>query len=120
MIYLDSKYIIRTALINASDKVIMVHNHPSNSIEPSDKDIYITNVTNKLLEVFNIKLLDHIIVTDTRCVSMKELEKINENYKDNKLELLDKGTLLEENILLKEKIKRINKNRRLEMGEREM
>ncbi len=120
LIHLDSKDIIRTALINASDKVIMVHNHPSNNTEPSSADKHITNVTSKMLEVFNVKLLDHIIVTDTECVSMKELEKINENYEDNKLGLLDKGILLEENIRLKEKLKKNNKSRKMKMEEREI
>ena len=36
-ISIDSKYIVRTALITASDKVILVHNHPSNKLEPSNK-----------------------------------------------------------------------------------
>lgn len=120
LIHLDSKDIIRTALINASDKVIMVHNHPSNSLEPSYADKHITNVTGKMLEVFNIKLLDHIIVTDKGYVSMLEKELIGENYKDNKIELLDKGILLEENIVLKEKLKKINKSRKMKMEEREI
>lgn len=117
LIYIDSKDIIRTALIKAFDKVILVHNHPSGNTEVSSADKHITNVTNKMLEVFNIKLLDHIIVTDKECISMKEKELIEENYQDNKLDLLDKGILLEENILLKNKLKMINKNRKLGINE---
>ena len=65
-IIIDSKYIIRTALVTASDKVILVHNHPSNGLTASDKDIYLTNITAKLLETYNIQFLDHIIVAENR------------------------------------------------------
>ena len=38
-VVIDTKEIIRTALYSASDKVILVHNHPSNNLEPS-KDVF--------------------------------------------------------------------------------
>ena len=47
-ILVDTKNIIRTALMSTSDRVILVHNHPSNSLHPSKEDIHITNITNKL------------------------------------------------------------------------
>lgn len=59
-IKVDSKYIVRTALVTASERVILVHNHPSNELDPSNHDRHISNITNKLLKVYNIQLLDHI------------------------------------------------------------
>ena len=44
-INIDSKDIVRTALLTASEKVVLVHNHPSNKSTPSDEDIYLTNYT---------------------------------------------------------------------------
>ena len=61
LVNIDSKYIVRTALVTASERVILVHNHPSNSLEPSKQDKYVTNVVSKLLKVFNIEMLDHIV-----------------------------------------------------------
>lgn len=63
-IEIDTKYIVRTALVTESDKVILVHNHPSNSLKPSLQDKEISNITNQLLRAFNIQFLDHIIVTE--------------------------------------------------------
>ncbi|MCC9261668.1 MAG: hypothetical protein K8V75_04760, partial [Methanobrevibacter woesei] len=60
-IYINSKDILRTALLTASEKVILVHNHPSNTLKASFEDKHITNVTNKFLNIFSIQLLDHII-----------------------------------------------------------
>lgn len=98
---IDSKTIIRTAIMSASEKVILVHNHPSNSLQPSKDDEYMTNIVNKLLKTFNIELIDHVIVTDENFVSMNKIKKIDKNYENDELKLLDKAFLKEENSRLK-------------------
>ena len=108
-IEIDVKYIVRTALVTASDRVILVHNHPSNSLEPSLQDKEISNVSNQLLKAFNIKLLDHIIVSENSYVSMESLKIINDKYESERTKLLDKITVIEENIKLKDEIVRLNK-----------
>ena len=50
-INIDSKDIVRSALLTVSDKVILVHNHPSNNLNPSNSDKHITNFTNQLLKI---------------------------------------------------------------------
>lgn len=102
---MNTKYIIRTALITASDRVILVHNHPSNGLEASELDKHITNYTSKLLEIYNIKLLDHIIVTEDNYVSMNSINAIDREYEDEKTKTIDTVLLIEENEKLKEKIK---------------
>ena len=108
-IYVDSKFIVRTALVTASDKVILVHNHPSNELTPSKEDKYISNITNKLLELYNIEFLDHIIVGENKYLSMSENKTIDRNYEDNRTDLIDKISLIEENTKLKEKIQILDK-----------
>lgn len=104
-ISIDSKYIVRTALITASDKVILVHNHPSNKLEPSSNDRHITNVTSKLLKAFNIELLDHIIVTENNYISMGEIKAIDRDYENDRTKLIDKALLIEENNKLQKEVK---------------
>ena len=108
-IEIDVKYIVRTALVTASDRVILVHNHPSNSLEPSLQDKEISNISNQLLKAFNIRLLDHIIVSENSYVSMGSLKLINDKYESERTKLLDKITVIEENIKLKDEIVRLNK-----------
>lgn len=108
-IEIDVKYIVRTALVTASDRVILVHNHPSNSLEPSLQDKEISNVSNQLLKAFNIRLLDHIIVSENSYVSMESLKLINDKYESERTKMLDKITVIEENIKLKDEIVRLNK-----------
>lgn len=42
--------------------VILCHNHPSGETSPSDADIHITEQIAKALALFDINVLDHIIV----------------------------------------------------------
>ncbi|MBQ2917078.1 MAG: hypothetical protein IJE59_02750 [Clostridia bacterium] len=101
---LDSKDIIRTALLSASEKVVLVHNHPSNNLEPSSLDIQVTNVTAKILEPFNIQLLDHIIVTEDDFISMQKAKKVNKEYENDAINNMSKGLLIEENKRLKKQV----------------
>lgn len=70
-------------------------------------DIDISNTLYKLLKVFNIELLDHIIVSEEDYISMVKLEVIDMNYDNEKIKLLDNTLLIEENALLKENIKEL-------------
>lgn len=107
-ILVDTKNIIRTALMSTSDRVILVHNHPSNSLNPSKEDIHITNITNKLLKTFNIELLDHVIVTETSYISMNKTKNLDKEFKNEDINLLEKALLVEENTKLKNEIKELN------------
>jgi DNA repair protein RadC len=42
--------------------VILVHNHPSGEPEPSRCDIQLTKKLQELLEMLDVRLLDHFIV----------------------------------------------------------
>lgn len=107
-IKIDTKYIVRTALITGCDSVILVHNHPANSLVPSKEDKHLTNYTKKVLEAFNIQLMDHIIVVERGYSSMKKMEVINNEYEDEKTSIIEKVFLMEENKRLKEELEILN------------
>lgn len=52
--------------------VIFAHNHPSGITEPSQADKQITEKLKKSLELFDIRVLDHIIVGNTGTYSFSE------------------------------------------------
>ncbi len=52
--------------------VIFVHNHPSGSPSPSREDIIINQRLTNTGEIIGIKVLNHLIIGDERCTSMKE------------------------------------------------
>ena len=109
LIQVDTKDIIRNALINESDKVALVHNHPSGILEPSKEDINITITTGKLLKLFNIELIDHVIVSEKNYLSIFSERMIDKEFKSDKTQIVDQTLLMEENKKLKDKIKKLTK-----------
>lgn len=120
LIEVDLKSIVRTALITASDKVILVHNHPSNEVEPSIHDKDITDVINKLLKAYDIEFLDHIIVGKDKYLSMGKENLISKEYVTDRGEFTKETLLMEEIYKLKEKIHKLtNELQQYKKGELE-
>lgn len=59
----DIRLIMATALTSASVAMIISHNHPSGNTKPSEPDIQLTKKIDEASKLFEIKLLDHCIVT---------------------------------------------------------
>lgn len=57
-----NKMVASLAITSGSHGVIVAHNHPSGSLKPSIADIKVTKRLQEALELFDIKLLDHIIL----------------------------------------------------------
>jgi DNA repair protein RadC len=60
---IDIRLIIATALKCAATSIIIAHNHPSGNLEPSVQDKKSTTNLNQALEIFNICLIDHLILS---------------------------------------------------------
>ena len=60
----DIKIICKYAIESLCTSVILAHNHPAGSLKPSESDINLTKNIKKSLEVFDISILDHIILSD--------------------------------------------------------
>src|SRR5688572_9589271 len=61
----DPRIILRKALEHDAVSVILCHNHPSGSLKPSRADEQLTNTIKEAAAIFDIRLLDHIIVSDS-------------------------------------------------------
>ena len=59
----DHRLIVKRALELLSTQIIMVHNHPSGAASPSEADKVLTRKVAEAAELFDIKLLDHIIIS---------------------------------------------------------
>ena len=58
----DCKMVIRRALELLAPQIVLVHNHPSGSPEPSQQDIALTERVAEAAKLFDMRLLDHVIV----------------------------------------------------------
>jgi DNA repair protein RadC len=59
----DPRIIIKKALAYNAIFIILCHNHPSGSLKPSKADESLTKKINDAAILFDIKVLDHIIVS---------------------------------------------------------
>ena len=62
----------RPALINSTVRVIVLHNHPSGDVEPSEDDLTITKRLVEAGKILGIDLYDHIVFTKKNWLSMKD------------------------------------------------
>ena len=59
----DHRLIVKRALELLSTQIILVHNHPSGAAEPSVADKQLTQRIKDAAALFDIRLLDHIIIS---------------------------------------------------------
>jgi len=60
----DVRCILREALLKRASAIALCHNHPSGSIRPSREDDLLTKQVVQASECMNIRLVDHVILTD--------------------------------------------------------
>ena len=68
---IDVQLVACLALHTMASKVILVHNHPSGNLEPNERDIKITKQVKAALELIEVLLLDHLIITEDCYMSMQ-------------------------------------------------
>ena len=68
----DTKIIAKYAIESLAHAVILAHNHPSGNLAPSDADIRITKEVKAGLALFDIHVLDHLILTETAYNSLAD------------------------------------------------
>ncbi len=60
----DPRIILKEAINLHASSIIIAHNHPSGSLKPSRADDKLTKRMNKAAQLMQIRLLDHIIISD--------------------------------------------------------
>ena len=60
----DVRCILREALVKRASAIVLCHNHPSGNIRPSKEDDLLTRHVAQASECMDIRLVDHIILTD--------------------------------------------------------
>lgn len=60
----DVRHILRAALIANATSMVVCHNHPSGSLKPSNDDCHLTDCIKQAAQTMNIRLIDHVIITD--------------------------------------------------------
>jgi len=65
-------FVIGVAILGNASSILIAHNHPSGSLNPSKSDQAMTQKIKAAAALFDITLHDHIIVTDSGYLSFAE------------------------------------------------
>ena len=64
--------VVLRALYHHSASVVLAHNHPSGSVQPSRADEALTQTLKSALALVDVRVLDHVIVAPGHALSMAE------------------------------------------------
>jgi DNA repair protein RadC len=65
--------VFKAALLNNAYTMVIAHNHPAGSTEPSEDDLATTRQLVGAGNLLAVKILDHLIVTYKQTISLREL-----------------------------------------------
>lgn len=68
----EPREILHYAVKSMATSIIIVHNHPSGSVEPSKNDLLFTENLKKFCDTLGLVLLDHLIVGSKNYYSFRE------------------------------------------------
>lgn len=68
----DPKIIAKYAVESLASSVILIHNHPSGNIRPSEADKRLTKQVSEGLRLLDIAVLDHIIIGEDKFFSFTD------------------------------------------------
>ena len=72
----DVRVIFRSALLHGAASIVLCHNHPSGNLRPSADDDKLTRGVQRAGETMNIRLIDHVIVSECGYYSYLENDKL--------------------------------------------
>jgi len=68
----DVRIVMKYAIEKLASAIILVHNHPSGMVNPSKQDVELTKQISGAAKFFNIAVLDHLIIGDTKFYSFSD------------------------------------------------
>lgn len=72
----DGKIIFKKAMDRNAAAIIMIHNHPSGNIAPSEQDVRLTKRLLEFGKLIDLPVLDHLIFTDNGYFSFSDEGKL--------------------------------------------
>ncbi len=77
-VVIDPPEVFRMAVYKMAEKTILVHNHPSGIVKPSEQDLVTTGNLVNAGGLIKIDVIDHIIISETDYFSMEDQGVMNE------------------------------------------
>lgn len=74
----DAKMMMQAILLANADRIILAHNHPSGVLLPSIDDDKLTEIAFKACKLFNVRLVDHLIISKDKYYSYAKKKRIKQ------------------------------------------
>ncbi len=68
----DPRIILKNAILYQASALILMHNHPSGNLKPSEADQQLTTRIKLACALFDVRLLDHVIFADEKYFSFAD------------------------------------------------
>lgn len=68
----DVRIILKSAVEHLASSIVLAHNHPSGNLQPSKEDITLTQKIKQAAALFDVQVIDHIIVGDANYYSFAD------------------------------------------------
>ena len=72
----DIKILLKAALNALASGIVLCHNHPSGNLQPSQADNQLTHRIQQAAKLLDMKVLDHLIISDMRYYSYADDGKL--------------------------------------------
>ena len=72
----DVRKIMATLLLSRATSFVLAHNHPSGNVNPSGSDLKTTTQIHDAARIMQIRLIDHVILTEDGYYSFAENDQI--------------------------------------------
>lgn len=75
--FIDKRVLLKYAIDTLASSVILVHNHPSGSIQPSRHDDLLTKSIKEAFDIIGIEFVEHLIITPNEYYSYSDRGRIS-------------------------------------------
>lgn len=110
--------IFRMAIYKMALKVVLIHNHPSGKLQPSEMDIDMTDRLLKSGALLGIEVVDHLIITEEGYLSLADDGILDMLAKNGRYELVEKEKEELREWKIKTERERADKEARMAIGKK--
>ncbi len=64
--------LMKSSILSNAAYIMLVHNHPSGDVTPSEEDVKMTDKLNRICKLMEIPLIEHIIIGDGKYFSFNQ------------------------------------------------
>jgi DNA repair protein RadC len=85
--------VFRMGIYKLAVSMILIHNHPSGNLTPSQADLDMTDRMLKVGKLINIEILDHLIISETGYTSLEETQAMAQLRSSGLFEIVEREKL---------------------------